>query len=79
MVAKKFSLKLSGYTDNVGSVSANLTLSKNRAEAVKTYLATQGVDPAKITAEGYGKANPIATNKTAKGRQLNRRVEFSLY
>ena len=79
MVAKKFSLKLSGYTDNVGSVAANLKLSKNRAEAVKTYLATQGVEPSKITAEGYGKANPIASNKTAKGRQQNRRVEFSLY
>ncbi|SHM00661.1 DUF6089 family protein [Mucilaginibacter sp. OK098] len=79
MVAKKFSLKLSGYTDNVGSVEANLKLSRARAEAVKTYLATQGVEPSKITAEGYGKASPIASNKTAKGRQQNRRVEFSLY
>ncbi|MCR8556661.1 OmpA family protein [Mucilaginibacter sp. BJC16-A38] len=78
MVAKKFSLKLSGYTDNVGSVDANLKLSRDRAEAVKTYLATQGVDPTKITADGYGKASPIASNKTAKGRQQNRRVEFSL-
>jgi OOP family OmpA-OmpF porin len=79
MVEKKFSLKLSGYTDNVGSVEANLKLSRNRAEAVKTYLATQGVEPSKIQAEGYGKSNPIASNKTAKGRQQNRRVEFSLY
>jgi OOP family OmpA-OmpF porin len=79
MVSKGFSLKLAGYTDNVGSVSANLTLSKNRAEAVKTYLSTQGVNPSKIQADGYGKSHPIATNKTAKGRQLNRRVEFSLY
>jgi OOP family OmpA-OmpF porin len=79
MVAKGFSLKLSGYTDNVGSVEANLKLSRNRAEAVKTYLSAQGVDQIKIQAEGYGKSNPIATNKTAKGRQQNRRVEFSLY
>ena len=79
LVNKGFSLKLAGYTDNVGSVSANLKLSKDRAEAVKTYLATQGVDPSKISAEGYGKAHPIATNKTDKGRQINRRVEFSIY
>jgi len=79
MVAKGFNLKLAGYTDNVGSVEANLKLSKDRAEAVKTYLAQQGVDPSKITAQGYGKANPIASNKTDKGRQINRRVEFSIY
>jgi OOP family OmpA-OmpF porin len=79
LVNKGFSLKLAGYTDNVGSVAANLKLSKDRAEAVKTYLATQGVNPSKITAEGYGKANPIATNKTDAGRQINRRVEFSIY
>ncbi|MDB5138752.1 MAG: flagellar motor protein MotB [Mucilaginibacter sp.] len=79
MVAKGFSLKLTGYTDNVGSVAANLKLSRDRAEAVKTYMSTQGVDPGKIQAEGYGKAHPIASNKTAKGRQINRRVEFSLY
>jgi OmpA-OmpF porin, OOP family len=79
LVNKGFSLKLAGYTDNVGSVAANLKLSKDRAEAVKTYLAQQGVDPSKISAEGYGKAHPIATNKTDKGRQINRRVEFSIY
>jgi len=79
LVNKGFSLKLAGYTDNVGSVSANLKLSKDRAEAVKTYLAQQGADPAKIQADGFGKANPIATNKTDAGRQINRRVEFSIY
>lgn len=79
LVNKGFSLKLAGYTDNIGSVAANLKLSKDRANAVKTYLAQQGVDPSKITAEGYGKANPIATNKTDAGRQINRRVEFSIY
>ena len=79
MVNKGFSLKLAGYTDNIGSVNANLKLSKDRAEAVKTYLSQQGVDPSKITAEGFGKSNPIASNKTDKGRQINRRVEFSIY
>ncbi len=79
MVAKKFHLKLAGYTDNVGSVAANLKLSRARAEAVKTYLATQGVDSSLIQAEGYGKANPIASNATDAGRQINRRVEFTLF
>ena len=79
LVAKQFHLKLAGYTDNVGGVKANLTLSQNRAEAIKTYLVSKGADASLINAEGYGKAHPIATNKTAKGRQINRRVEFSLY
>jgi OOP family OmpA-OmpF porin len=79
MVNKKFHLKLAGYTDNIGSVAANLRLSRDRANAVKTYLATQGVDPSMIQADGFGKSNPIATNKTDAGRQLNRRVEFTLF
>jgi len=79
LVKKGFSLKLAGYTDNVGSAAGNLKLSKNRAEAIKTYLVQQGVDPSKITANGYGKARPIASNKTNAGRQINRRVEFSIY
>ena len=79
LTEKKFHLKLAGYTDNVGGVKANLTLSQNRAGAIKTYLVSKGADESLITAEGYGKAHPIATNKTAKGRQINRRVEFSLY
>jgi OmpA-OmpF porin, OOP family len=79
MVNKKFHLKLAGYTDNIGSVAANLKLSRDRANAVKTYLETQGVDSSMIQAEGYGKEHPIASNKTDAGRQLNRRVEFTLY
>ena len=76
---KGFNLKLAGYTDNVGSVAYNLKLSTDRAEAIKTYLVGKGADAAKIQAEGHGKTNPIATNKTAAGRQQNRRVEFSLF
>jgi OOP family OmpA-OmpF porin len=76
---KNFSLKLAGYTDSRGSVAINLKLSQQRAEAVKMYLVSKGADPAKIEADGYGKANPIASNKTADGRKLNRRVEFTLY
>jgi OOP family OmpA-OmpF porin len=76
---KKLHLKLAGYTDATGSAAINLRLSKDRAEAVKIYLVSKGADASLIQSEGYGKAHPIASNKTKAGRALNRRVEFSLY
>jgi OOP family OmpA-OmpF porin len=79
LIDKGFHLKLAGYTDNVGSQTFNLKLSTDRAESVKNYLVGKNADASKITAEGYGKLHPIASNKTAKGRQTNRRVEFTLY
>jgi len=79
LVEKGFQLKLAGYTDNVGSQAFNLKLSTERAESVKNYLVSKNADAAKITAEGYGKEHPIASNKTASGRQTNRRVEFTLH
>ncbi len=79
LVKKGFSLKLAGHTDNVGSDAANLKLSKDRAESVKSYLVSQGANPSRIEATGYGKSQPIATNKTDAGRQKNRRVEFTLF
>lgn len=75
---KSFSLKLAGHTDNTGSMTTNMALSKARAEAVKSYLVAQGANASLIEATGYGPNQPIATNKTAAGRQQNRRVEFSL-
>ncbi|MCZ4225407.1 OmpA family protein [Pedobacter rhodius] len=79
LVQKNFSLKLAGHTDNTGSDALNLRLSKARAESVKAYLVSQGANASRIEATGYGEAQPIATNKTAAGRQKNRRVEFTLY
>ncbi|MBK0379426.1 OmpA family protein [Mucilaginibacter segetis] len=79
LVNKNFSLKLAGHTDNVGSDAANLKLSKDRAESVKSYLVSKGVNASRIEAVGYGETQPIASNKTAAGRQDNRRVEFTLY
>lgn len=79
LIKKGFSLKLAGHTDNVGGDQSNLILSKNRAESVKAYLVSQGANPSRIEATGYGKSQPIATNKTAEGRQQNRRVEFTLF
>jgi len=79
LVQKNFSLKLAGHTDNTGSMKLNLALSKDRAEAVKAYLVSKGANASTIEATGYGPNQPIATNKTAAGRQQNRRVEFSLF
>ncbi|MVT11648.1 OmpA family protein [Chitinophaga tropicalis] len=76
---KGFSLKLGGHTDNVGNAQKNMALSKDRAESVKQYLVSQGANPSRIEAVGYGAGQPIASNKTAAGRQKNRRVEFTLY
>ena len=65
-----------GYTDAVGSDATNLKLSKDRAEAVRTYLVSKGVSGDKITSVGKGKANPVASNDTPEGRANNRRVEI---
>jgi OOP family OmpA-OmpF porin len=79
LMKKNISLKLGGHTDNVGSENANMNLSKDRAESVKKYLVGQGANSSLIEAVGYGETQPIATNKSAVGRQKNRRVEFTLY
>ncbi|CAL1517068.1 OmpA family protein [Chitinophaga sp. MM2321] len=76
---KNLNLKLSGHTDNVGSKERNLALSRERAESVKQYLVEKGVNASKIEAVGYGMTQPIASNKTAAGRQKNRRVEFTIF
>jgi OOP family OmpA-OmpF porin len=79
LVEKNFSLKLAGHTDITGSRALNMRLSKERAESVKSYLVSQGANASRIEATGYGPDQPIASNKTAEGRQQNRRVEFTLY
>ena len=79
MKNKGYNLKLDGYTDNIGSDSVNKKLSKDRADAVKTYLVSKGVAASKIETAGHGENHPISTNSTEEGRQQNRRVEFSLY
>jgi len=75
---KGYTLKLSGYTDNMGPDAVNLRLSRDRSQAIKTYLVSKGADAAKIEALGYGKEHPIAPNNSLEGRILNRRVEFEL-
>ncbi|MEL7145025.1 MAG: OmpA family protein [Bacteroidota bacterium] len=73
-----FKLKISGYTDNTGNADKNLTLSDQRAKAAKQYLVDKGINASRITATGFGIANPVATNSTAAGRAKNRRVEFEV-
>ena len=65
-----------GHTDSVGSDDLNNKLSQSRAQSVTDYLASAGVKPERVKAvRGFGKSKPIATNDTAAGRQMNRRVE----
>ena len=71
-------IEVSGHTDNVGSDEYNITLSNARANAVKDYLVSKGISTNRIISKGYGKSKPVATNDTDEGRQLNRRVEFTI-
>lgn len=70
--------EVSGYTDSKGNDKANLKLSADRAKAVVDYLVKKGINKARLTPKGYGKENPIASNDTDEGRQLNRRVELKI-
>ena len=74
----EFKLKIEGHTDNVGDPATNLQLSKERAEAVKSYLMEQGVEEARITTLFYGETQPLASNDSEEGRAKNRRVEMTL-
>ena len=69
-------LQVEGYTDDVGSDAMNLRLSERRAGSVSDFLVSQGISDANITAQGFGKTSFVADNRTAAGRQQNRRVEL---
>ncbi|HEY7404192.1 MAG TPA: OmpA family protein [Candidatus Angelobacter sp.] len=69
-------VQLVGYTDNTGNPDANQTLSQNRADAVKSILVNQGVSADRITTQGQGQNNPVASNDTEEGRLRNRRTEL---
>ena len=74
----KTMVQVNGYTDSTGSNATNMALSERRANAVSNYLRLQGVSGNRIITEGFGPANPIASNATAAGREQNRRVEIVL-
>jgi OOP family OmpA-OmpF porin len=65
-----------GHTDSIGTDAYNQRLSERRAAAVKDYLVSKGIPASKITTIGKGESQPVATNKTAEGRQKNRRVDI---
>jgi chemotaxis protein MotB len=79
-------LLVQGYTDNapIGpalqreGITSNQVLSQKRADSVMQYLISQGLNPDLVSAQGFGDANPVASNDTAKGRSQNRRVELTL-
>ncbi len=73
-----FKIRIEGYTDAQGKMQHNIKLSQDRADSVMRYLVKKGIDPARLIAVGYGPVNPIANNKTSKGREANRRVEFHI-
>ena len=69
-------VQIVGYTDSTGSSNINYPLSDHRAESVQSYLASRGVSGQRITTQGMGPQNPVASNATAAGRAANRRVEI---
>ncbi|MEH6435951.1 OmpA family protein [Massilia sp. DD77] len=71
-------VEIIGHTDNVGLPATNHGLSQARAEAVKTYLASRGINGDLLTASGQGADRPVAGNDTAEGRARNRRIEFRI-
>ncbi|MFN4123253.1 MAG: OmpA family protein [Flavobacteriales bacterium] len=71
-------VEISGHTDNVGSMSYNQKLSEGRAKVVVDYLIKNGIDANRLTYKGYSFTQPIATNETHVGRQLNRRTELKI-
>ncbi len=74
-----YKMRISGHTDSVGSTASNQTLSERRAQACYDYFIARGISANRLSYAGYGKARPIADNRTAAGREQNRRVEFEIY
>jgi outer membrane protein OmpA-like peptidoglycan-associated protein len=72
-------LLVAGHTDSVGTDDYNYRLSERRAQAGADYLMTRGIPPARINITGLGESEPVASNDTDQGRQLNRRVEVAIY
>lgn len=81
LVLKEFDktvVDVAGHADSTGDEAKNMDLSQRRATSVSSYLAAQGVSTQRLITVGYGETRPIASNDTAEGRQLNRRVEITL-
>ncbi len=77
-MGKKGHVSVVGYTCTIGSEKVNQRLSEQRANAVKEYLMSKGIDESRITSEGKGENDPVASNSTEETRKLNRRVEMTV-
>ncbi len=71
-------IQINGHTDNVGKPADNLSLSDNRAKAVVQYLTSKGIEPARLSSQGFGATQPVADNTTEEGRAQNRRTELKV-
>lgn len=78
-MADDVELLIAGHTDSVGTEDYNYRLSERRAQSAADYLMTRGIPPARINIVGLGESEPVASNETPEGRQLNRRVEVAIY
>jgi outer membrane protein OmpA-like peptidoglycan-associated protein len=74
-----YALSINGHTDNVGDAGNNKILSEDRARSCYAYLVSEGISPKRVSFQGFGEEQPVATNDTRSGRRFNRRVEFNLY
>ena len=74
----EYKVLISGHTDDIGSSSSNMTLSKNRANAVAQYLISKGIEKNRLKIKGFGKTKPLKPNDSEENRQQNRRVEFEI-
>ena len=75
---KDLKIRIDGHTDSDGEEDANQLLSQKRAESVKNYLISQGIDANRMVAKGFGESKPVANNATAQGKAQNRRTEISI-
>ncbi len=75
----EYSLNIAGHTDSQGDAKLNLDLSERRAKRCYDYLVSKGIAAGRMASAGFGETKPVGDNKTAAGREQNRRVEFELY
>ena len=71
-------VRIGGHTDSQGNDISNMHLSQRRAASVKNFLVSGGIAPDKLEPEGFGETRPVADNNTPEGREVNRRVEFTV-
>lgn len=74
----QISIEIGGHTDNTGNADYNQQLSEKRAKSVYSYIISKGINPKRLSARGFGSIKPVASNETDSGRQLNRRIEFTI-